>query len=76
MVIVYMVAGIGVDIADIKRIREALADFGERFRNRIFTETEIAYCEQFTHKAAKLERYAARLPPKKPHEKPWAQPRL
>jgi len=56
-----MVAGIGVDITDIKRIEEALAEFGERFRNRIFTEAEIAYCEQFTTPAAKVERYAARF---------------
>ena len=56
-----MVAGIGVDIADIKRIKESLDEYGERFRNRVFTETEIAYCEQFTHTAAKTERYAARF---------------
>lgn len=56
-----MVAGIGVDIADIKRIKDSLAEFGERFRNRVFTPEEIAYCEQFTNKAAKIERYAARF---------------
>ncbi|MFN0108668.1 MAG: holo-ACP synthase [Blastocatellia bacterium] len=56
-----MVAGIGVDITDIKRIRESLAEFGERFRNRVFTANEIAYCEQFTHQSAKIERYAARF---------------
>lgn len=56
-----MVAGIGVDITDIKRIREAIAEFGERFRNRVFTEAEIAYCEQFTNQNAKTERYAARF---------------
>ncbi len=56
-----MVAGIGVDITDIKRIRESLDEFGERFRNRVFTEAEIAYCERFTHQTAKVERYAARF---------------
>ena len=53
-----MVIGIGVDITDIKRIEESLAEFGERFRNRVFTAGEIAYCEQFANKA---ERYAARF---------------
>ena len=56
-----MVAGIGVDIADIKRIKNSLDEFGERFRNRVFTLGEIAYCEQFTNQAAKVERYAARF---------------
>lgn len=56
-----MVVGIGVDIADIKRIKHSLDEFGERFRNRVFTETEIAYCEQFTNPSAKDERYAARF---------------
>ncbi|MBP6820632.1 MAG: holo-ACP synthase [Acidobacteria bacterium] len=56
-----MVAGIGVDIADIQRIKNSLDEFGERFRNRVFTSDEIAYCEQFTNQAAKVERYAARF---------------
>lgn len=56
-----MVAGIGVDITDIKRIEDSLAQFGERFRNRVFTETEIAYCEQFASQTAKAERYGARF---------------
>lgn len=56
-----MVIGIGVDITDIKRIKESLDEFGERFRNRVFTEAEIAYCERFTHQATRIERYAARF---------------
>lgn len=56
-----MVVGIGVDITDIKRIEDSLAEFGERFRNRVFTAGEIAYCERFTHPAARAERYAARF---------------
>ncbi|HMV86556.1 MAG TPA: holo-ACP synthase [Blastocatellia bacterium] len=56
-----MVIGIGVDITDIKRIEDSLAEFGERFRNRVFTAGEIAYCEQFANAAAKAERYAARF---------------
>ncbi len=56
-----MVVGIGVDIADINRIKHSLDEFGERFRQRVFTAAEIAYCEQFTHEPAKVERYAARF---------------
>ena len=56
-----MVVRIGVDIADIKRIKHSLDEFGERFRQRVFTATEIAYCEQFAHEPAKVERYAARF---------------
>jgi holo-[acyl-carrier protein] synthase len=56
-----MVVGIGIDITDIKRIEESLAQFGQRFRDRVFTAGEIAYCEQFANPAAKAERYAARF---------------
>jgi len=56
-----MIVGIGVDIADIQRIEDSLAQFGHRFRNRVFTADEIAYCEQFTSPTAKAERYAARF---------------
>jgi holo-[acyl-carrier protein] synthase len=56
-----MIVGIGVDITDIQRIEDSLAQFGERFRNRVFTTDEIVYCEQFTNPSAKAERYAARF---------------
>lgn len=41
-----MVIGIGVDIIEIARIRSALENpkTGERFRQRVFTPGEIAYC--------------------------------
>ncbi len=53
-----MIVGTGVDIAETRRIEEALARYGERFHKRIYTPAEIAYCEQFKNKA---ERYAARF---------------
>lgn len=56
-----MIVGIGVDITDIKRIEDSLSQFGERFRNRVFTANEIKYCEQFAAPAAKAERYAVRF---------------
>jgi holo-[acyl-carrier protein] synthase len=53
-----MIVGIGIDIAEVARIREAIERHGERFLNRIFTEGEIRYCES---KANRVERYAARF---------------
>jgi holo-[acyl-carrier protein] synthase len=53
-----MTVGTGIDIAETQRIEQALERHGERFARRIFTPSEIAYCEQFKNKA---ERYAARF---------------
>lgn len=35
-----MIIGIGSDLADIRRIEKTLARFGDRFVNRVFTDTE------------------------------------
>ncbi|TAG08749.1 MAG: holo-[acyl-carrier-protein] synthase, partial [Rhodobacterales bacterium] len=35
-----MILGIGSDLANIDRIEATLARFGDRFRNRVFTERE------------------------------------
>lgn len=53
-----MIVGTGVDIAETRRIQESFDRYGERFRDRIYTPEEIAYCERFKNKA---ERYAARF---------------
>ena len=53
-----MIVGTGVDLAEVDRIRASFDRFGERFRNRVFTELEIAYVER---KANKFERYAGRF---------------
>jgi holo-[acyl-carrier protein] synthase len=53
-----MIVGIGIDIAEVGRIREAIERHGERFLRRIYTEGEIQYCES---KANRVERYAARF---------------
>jgi holo-[acyl-carrier protein] synthase len=55
---VLMIVGSGVDIAEVGRIRESIARFGDRFLHRIFTEGEIRYCER---KASRFESYAARF---------------
>ena len=53
-----MIVGIGIDLAEVDRIREAIERHGRRFIERIYTEKEIAYVER---KANKFERYAARF---------------
>lgn len=49
----------GVDIVEIDRIRQSFETIGASFRDRVFTEKEIAYCEG--RKAARFESYAARF---------------
>jgi holo-[acyl-carrier protein] synthase len=41
-----MILGIGTDLANIERIERTLARFGDRFRNRVFTETEQRRAER------------------------------
>jgi len=40
------IIGLGIDATDIPRIAAVLERYGERFRNRIFTDGEIAYCQR------------------------------
>lgn len=53
-----MIIGVGVDLAEVDRIREAIERYGGRFIERIYTAAEIAYVES---KANRHERYAARF---------------
>ena len=53
-----MIVGTGIDIVHISRIEGALGRLGLRFRDRIFTEGEIRYCES---KGSRYESYAARF---------------
>ncbi|MCG6902681.1 MAG: holo-ACP synthase [Rhodobacter sp.] len=41
-----MILGIGTDLANIERIERTLERFGDRFRNRVFTETEQKKAEK------------------------------
>lgn len=52
-----MIIGIGADLADIRRIEKTLERFGERFTNRVFTETERARSDK---RAARAASYAKR----------------
>ena len=53
-----MIVGTGIDIAEVPRIGQSIARFGDRFLQRIFTAGEIRYCDS---KANRVERYAARF---------------
>jgi holo-[acyl-carrier protein] synthase len=53
-----MIVGIGIDIEEVDRVRQAIERHGQRFLERVFTSREIAYVES---KANKWERYAARF---------------
>lgn len=41
-----MILGIGTDLANIERIQGTLDRFGDRFKNRVFTEVEQAKAER------------------------------
>lgn len=41
-----MILGIGTDLANIERIERTLERFGDRFRNRVFTDKEQAKAER------------------------------
>jgi holo-[acyl-carrier protein] synthase len=56
-----MIISTGVDLAEVDRIQAALEHprTGRRFRDRVFTEKEIAYCEK--KRRGKYESYAGRF---------------
>lgn len=54
-----VVLGLGVDLIEIERIKQALeAESGKRFESRVFTEGEITYCRSkvnpYPHFAARF----------------------
>jgi holo-[acyl-carrier protein] synthase len=57
-----MIISTGVDLAEVERIQAALEDprIGRRFRDRVFTEKEIAYCEKKKLRG-RYESYAGRF---------------
>ncbi len=56
-----MIIGLGQDMADIRRIKQTLERFGDRFKNRVYTPTEIALAERRKLSAATYaKRFAAK----------------
>ena len=41
-----MILGIGADLSDIRRVAATIERFGDRFKNRVFTDTERARSER------------------------------
>ena len=39
------ILGVGIDLIEVSRVVRALERQGDRFRNRVFTEGELAYCD-------------------------------
>ena len=56
-----MIIGIGNDIVDIRRVEETLEKFGDRFRDRIFTEIEKQKSDKRAQRASSYaKRFAAK----------------
>ena len=57
-----MIVGIGSDLCSIERIQSSIDRFGERFLNRVFTETERAKAARrpFTAAGTLAKRFAAK----------------
>ena len=53
-----MIESIGVDIAEVKRIEMAIDRWGDRFLKKVYTPSEIAFCEG---RPNKFQSYAARF---------------
>ena len=56
-----MILGLGNDLIDIRRVEATLARFGDRFRSRVFTETEqLKSDRRATRAASYAKRFAAK----------------
>ena len=55
-----MILGIGLDVAEIGRIRESLERFGERFTNRVLTESETQAMPEANPASFIAARFAAK----------------
>jgi holo-[acyl-carrier protein] synthase len=62
-----MIIGIGTDIVSVERIKNAIDKYGKRFVDRIFTETEQKYSDQFGDKSG--VHYSARFAAKESFSK-------
>ncbi|MFQ5555683.1 MAG: holo-ACP synthase [Acidimicrobiia bacterium] len=48
------IVGLGVDLAEIDRVRHLLHKYGERFKGRCFTDHEWAYAHRFSDPSGRL----------------------
>jgi holo-[acyl-carrier protein] synthase len=54
------IVGLGLDATEVPRIGLMLSQYGDRFRHRVYTTGEIAYCDAKAARAA-VASYAARF---------------
>ena len=56
-----MIIGIGVDLVDVRRFESIIFRWQHKFLQRVFTDTEIRYCNTKKHPAQRFAtRYAAK----------------
>lgn len=67
-----MIAGTGVDIVEVFRMREAVGKWGDSFLKKIFTDREIKYSDS---KRFSFQHYAARFAAKEAVVKAFGEPR-
>ena len=48
------IVGLGIDLVEINRVRHLLVRYGERFRDRIFTDHEWEYAHRFVDPSVRL----------------------
>lgn len=67
-----MIFGIGTDIVEVFRMRDAIAKWGDNFLSKIFTPREISYsnARRFSH-----QHFAARFAAKEAVVKAFGEPR-
>ncbi len=53
-----VIVGLGIDIAEVDRVKAAIERHGEPILRRLYTPAERAYCEKFRNK---YERFAGRF---------------
>jgi holo-[acyl-carrier protein] synthase len=61
--------GIGIDLVEVQRVKAGIEKFPARFRSRIFTKNEIAFCESASGGQHKYLSYAARFAAKEAFSK-------
>lgn len=55
------IVGLGMDATEVERIADMVAQYGDRFLRRVFTDQEIAYCMRRRNPAPHLAgRFAAK----------------
>jgi holo-[acyl-carrier protein] synthase len=59
--------GIGIDIIEIERVREAVEKYGDNFLRKVFTKKELEYCRR--RKALKYPELAVRFAAKEAYAK-------